>query len=177
MSNFYTLLMYSLFTFSFVSQFMVKSNCSTPKYLCQSRLTSLICFPSGNSTPFVRTILPLIKTSTSHLSRPNTMPTSEKLLTVWISESSSLSLFAYSFKSSINKRWFNFWFLLVTYPSLVSFKIISKGIRTTNQRWKRNPLKDYSYPNINFSKTFIIYYQLCSQCLFAVSYLQLPPFS
>ena len=105
LSNFFTLLMYSLFTFSFISLFMMESNCNTSKYLYSPRLVPFIRFPSGNSTSSVRTIFPLFKTSTAHLFRSKTIPTpSEQIRTVWISEASCLSLFAYSFKSSINKR-------------------------------------------------------------------------
>ena len=35
--NFFTLLMYSLFTLSFISIFMIESNCNIPKYLYPSR--------------------------------------------------------------------------------------------------------------------------------------------
>ena len=63
--------MYCLFTFSFISLLMMKSNCSTRKYLYPSRLTSLMRFPSGNSVPSVQTIFSLFKTSTAHFLRPN----------------------------------------------------------------------------------------------------------
>ena len=53
---------------------MMESNSNTSKYLYLSRLTSLICFPSGNSIPSVQTIFPLFSTSTTHLSRPNPDP-------------------------------------------------------------------------------------------------------
>ena len=97
LSSFFTLLMYLLFTFSFISLFMMESNCDTLKCLYPSRLTSLICFPSGNSMASVWTIFPLLKTDTAQCSEPNTIPTSsEKILTVWIRESISLSLSAMS---------------------------------------------------------------------------------
>ena len=58
LSNFFTLLTYSLFTFSFIFLFMMESNCNTPKNLYPSRFTPLISFPSGNLIPSVRTIFP-----------------------------------------------------------------------------------------------------------------------
>ena len=82
LSNFFTLLMYLLFTFSSISLFMMESDYNTPKNY-PSRQSSLIQFLSGNLIPSVPTIFPLFKTSTAHLSRPNTIPTSsEKILTV-----------------------------------------------------------------------------------------------
>ena len=93
LSNFFTLLMYSFFS---ISLFMMESNCNTSKYLYLSRLASIMHFPCGNSIPTVPTIFLLFKTSTTHLFWPNTIPTStEKILTVWISQSYSLSIFAY----------------------------------------------------------------------------------
>ena len=44
-----SLLMYSLFTFSFISLFMMEYSCNILKYLYRSKLTSLVCFPSGTS--------------------------------------------------------------------------------------------------------------------------------
>ena len=142
LSDFFALLMYLLFTFSFISLFIMESICNTPKYLYL--LTSVIHFPSDNSIPSVQTIFPLFKTSTAHFSRPKPIPkSSEKILMVWISESNSHLLFAYSFKLSRNKRWLNFWFRLVTYRRSVSFKIINRGIRTTtkNKGEKESPWK------------------------------------
>ena len=97
--NFFAPLMYSLFTFFFISLFMMESN-----------------------------IIITIATS------------SEKILMVWVSESNSLSLFAYRFKCSINKKWLNFGFWLVTYLRFVSFKIIDNDIRaTTKSKGEKEP--------------------------------------
>ena len=52
---------------------------------------------------------------------------------VWINKSNFLSVFAYSFKSSITKGWLNSWFRLVIYPRSVSFKVIDQSIRTTTK--------------------------------------------
>ena len=106
-------------------------NCSTPKCLYLSRLTSPISISSGNWILSVRTIFCLFMTRTAHLSRPNTILTSsEKIPMVWITKSNFLSLFAYSFKLSITKGRLNSWFRLVIYPRSVSFKVINQGIRT-----------------------------------------------
>ena len=131
LSNFFTLQVYSLFIFFL---FMMGSNCSTPKYLYLLRLASPISISPGNWIPSVQTIFRLFMTRTAHLSRPNTILTSsEKIPMAWINKSNFLSLFAYRFKSSINKRWLNSWFRLIIYLRSVSFKIIDKGIRTTTK--------------------------------------------
>ena len=53
LSNFFALLMYTLFTFSFISLSMMEPNYNTPRYLYLSRLTSLTLFLPGNSIPSV----------------------------------------------------------------------------------------------------------------------------
>ena len=152
------------------------SNCSIPKYLYLSRLTWI---------PSVQTIFYLFMTWIAYLSRPNTIVTSsEKIPMVWINKSNFLSLFAYSFKSSINKRWLNSWFQLVTYPRSVLFKIIDKGIRrTTNSKGEKQspwkvPLLISTSPRLSLHAiSSVIHVSFCCFQIHSRCYLQFWPFS
>ena len=74
-------------------------------------------------------ILPLFVISTAHFSIPNFIPMSPlNILTVCISKSSWFEVFAYNFKSSINRRWLIFILFPEDYPASHFLRMRVRGI-------------------------------------------------
>ena len=147
-----------------------------PRYLYPFFSTSLILSSPVISAPLNYTIFPYFITSNPHLFIPN--PTLISLLNICVVETNPFtyrSFFAKIFKSSINKRWFNFCPYFKVYPDYPFLNIWVRGIiQITNSNGdKLFPLilmfARYSLHDVKFVLQFFIDLQNATNVIMQVN--------